>query len=85
MTDVFHKHKCKFCGLVWEHHNVNDVRHGDEGAHECPGCHRCNWGLGIYQGDEAPRARNGRTPAPTAVPGDRVTIHPDQDHVTRFD
>lgn len=59
----FHRHKCKFCGFVWEHHDINDARHGDGGAHECPSCHRCNWSLGIYVGAERPRAENGVTPA----------------------
>ena len=70
----FHRHKCNFCGFVWEHHNINDVRHGDYGAHECPSCHRCNWGLGIYQGDEVPRVRNGITPTSPV----KAIIHPDQ-------
>jgi hypothetical protein len=60
---AYHRHKCHFCGFVWEHHDVNDQRHGAGGAHECPGCHRCNWSLGIYEGDELPRVRNGVVPA----------------------
>lgn len=59
----YHRHKCHFCGFVYEHHDCNDVSHGDYGAHECPGCHRCGWGMGIYTGDEPPRVRNGRVPA----------------------
>lgn len=75
----FHKHKCKFCAFVWEHHDCNDARHGDGGAHECPACHRCNWSLGIYTGDDEPKVRNGGAPALGAgLPG--LTIHPDQDH-----
>lgn len=70
-----HKHKCKFCGLVWAHHDCNDTGHGDYGAHECPGCHRCNWGQGIYTGDEEPRVRNGREPAAGEPVG---AMHPDQ-------
>lgn len=69
-----HKHKCKFCGFVWQHADVNDVSHGDGGAHECPGCHRCNWGLGIYTGPEEPRVTNGKP----VVHGQAVAIHPDQ-------
>lgn len=49
-----HKHKCKFCGWVWQHSDSCDVKHGDEGYHECPSCGRCNWGMGIYEGDEKP-------------------------------
>lgn len=71
-----HKHKCKFCGFVWVHHDCNDVGHNTSpGAHECPGCHRCNWGLGIYEGAEEPRVRNGKVPAPGEPVG---VIHPDQ-------
>lgn len=71
-----HKHKCAFCGFVWEHHDCNDVRHGDYGAHECPGCHRCNWSLGIYTGDEPARVRNGKEPV---MPGVSFgPMHPDQ-------
>lgn len=62
--DGYHRHKCHFCGYVWEHSNDNDVRHGDTGAHECPSCHRCNWSLGIYDGPEAPRVRQGVMPSP---------------------
>ena len=60
-TSEYHRHKCKFCGFVWEHHNSNDVKHGDKGAHECPGCDRCNWSLGIYDGDEKPQIRTEHT------------------------
>jgi hypothetical protein len=71
----YHKHRCNFCAFVWEHHDVNDVRHGEAGAHECPACHRCNWSLGIYAGDEPPRVRNGTEPVtPTPV----VEMHRDQ-------
>jgi hypothetical protein len=84
-VEGYHKHKCKFCGFVWDHHDCNDVRHADYGAHECPGCHRCNWSLGIYTGAEEPQVRNGREPGP--LTGNPVTgffthgpIHPDQDH-----
>jgi hypothetical protein len=75
-TTGYHKHKCKFCSFVWEHHDCNDVRHGDYGAHECPGCHRCNWSLGIYDGPEEPKVRNGKEPegGKTNV----ALIHPDQ-------
>jgi hypothetical protein len=73
-SNEFHKHKCHFCAFVWEHHNCNDVGHGDYGAHECPSCHRCNWGLGIYTGLEEPRIRNGKV-----VMGS-MPIHPDQAH-----
>lgn len=72
----FHKHKCKFCGFVWEHHDCNDVRHGNYGAHECPGCHRCNWSLGIYEGAEEPRVRNGLV----SVGGAGLLISPEQNH-----
>lgn len=59
MADGFHKHKCVFCGFVWEHADENDIKHGSKGAHECPGCHRCNWSLGIYEGPEEPRIKYG--------------------------
>jgi hypothetical protein len=75
----YHKHLCKFCAFVWEHHDVNDARHADYGAHECPGCHRCNWSLGIYDGPLAPAVRNGREPPPGVG---AVEIHPDQRHAT---
>lgn len=72
---AYHKHKCKFCGFVWEHHDANDAHHNAApGAHECPGCHRCNWGLGIYSGGEDPRVRNGIDPDPDVA----GAIHPDQ-------
>ena len=70
----FHRHKCKFCAFVWEHHDTNDVIHGDYGAHECPACHRCNWSLGIYKGPDAPAIRNGKVLADYA----HILIHPDQ-------
>lgn len=73
-----HKHKCFFCAFVWEHHDINDVRHGSGGAHECPSCHRCNWSLGIYVGPELPRIKNGVDPPEgVAMAG---PIHPDQNH-----
>lgn len=62
MEANYHRHKCKFCGFVWEHHNCNDKSHGDYGAHECPGCHRCNWEMGVYDGSDPPQIRNGRVP-----------------------
>lgn len=46
----WHRHQCHFCNFIWEHHDSNDLKHGDQGAHECPSCHRCNWSLGIYDG-----------------------------------
>lgn len=49
-----HKHKCHFCGWVWEHADSCDIKHGDEGFHECARCGRCNWEMGIYTGDEPP-------------------------------
>lgn len=55
----YHRHQCKFCAFVWEHHDVNDRHHGSAGAHECPSCHRCNWSLGIYEGPLRPAVRNG--------------------------
>lgn len=58
----YHRHQCKFCNYVWEHHDMNDVEHGEEGTHECPTCHRCNWSLGIYEGTLAPEIRNGKYP-----------------------
>lgn len=80
-SENFHKHKCAFCGFVWQHHDCNDVRHGDYGAHECPGCHRCNWGLGIYDGPEEPRVTNGKVPA-AGVNAPAPSIHNDQNHIT---
>jgi hypothetical protein len=77
----YHKHECKFCAFVWEHHDANDVRHGDYGAHECPACHRCNWSLGIYEGPREPAVRNGRAPPEAGVPV-IAEIHPDQRHAT---
>lgn len=71
----YHKHKCHFCGYVWDHHDVNDVRHGDSGAHECPDCGRCNWSLGVYDGPEESRSRNGIDPGPAVT---AVAPHPDQ-------
>jgi len=71
----YHRHKCRWCAYVWEHHNVNDVRHGDGGAHSCPGCGKCNWSLGIYLGNELPRVRNGVEPVNATGP---VQIHQDQ-------
>ncbi len=73
----YHKHRCAFCAFVWEHHDRNDVRHGVQGAHECPACHRCNWSLGIYSGGEEPKVRNG-LPAPEGVAEAGGSIHPDQ-------
>lgn len=71
-----HKHKCRFCGFVYYHHDCNDVSHNAvEGSHECPSCHRCGWGHGIYTGDEEPRVRNGADPGPMVI---GITIHPDQ-------
>jgi len=56
----YHRHKCSYCGFVYEHHDCNDAGHNAvPGAHECPACHRCGWGMGIYEGDESPRVRNG--------------------------
>lgn len=77
-AEGFHKHKCRWCGFVWQHHDCNDTRHGDGGAHECPGCHRCNWSLGIYEGVEEPRVTNGTEPGVGTVA--YPTIHPDQNH-----
>lgn len=57
---AYHRHQCKFCTFIWEHHDKNDESHGDSGAHECPCCHRCNWSLGIYDGPETPKVRNGK-------------------------
>lgn len=80
MEPNFHKHKCHFCGYVWKHHDINDVRHGSGGAHECPSCDRCNWSLGIYDGKDEPQTTNGVTPEMLpAVFGDS-DIHPDQNH-----
>lgn len=76
MLEDFHKHKCLFCAFVWQHHNVNDVSHGGYGAHECPCCHRCNWGLGIYDGPDEPKVMNGKTPI---EPMQSFAIHRDQD------
>ncbi len=75
----YHKHKCHYCGFVWQHHDANDASHNAvPGAHECPSCHRCNWGLGIYGGSEEPRITNGISPpAALCMP---CPIHPDQDH-----
>jgi hypothetical protein len=70
----YHRHRCAFCAYVWEHHDANDSRHGDYGAHECPACHRCNWSLGIYDGPLPPAIRNGRMP----LSGETPPIHPDQ-------
>jgi hypothetical protein len=72
----YHRHQCKFCAFVWEHHDVNDTQHGDYGAHECPACHRCNWSLGIYEGPLAPVIRNGLTPQ--GGPNTPIALHPDQ-------
>lgn len=47
-----HRHKCAFCGWVWEHPDSFDLDHGSQGHHECRRCKRCNWGLGIYTGDD---------------------------------
>lgn len=58
----YHRHKCYFCGFVWEHRDENDKHHGNSGAHECPGCSRCNWSLGIYEGGESPKIRHGVVP-----------------------
>lgn len=80
--NAYHKHKCHWCGFVWQHHDVNDTQHGSAGAHECPGCHRCNWSLGIYTGAEEPRVTNGATPHPAATAA-RHVIHPDQNHFFR--
>ncbi len=56
----YHRHKCAFCGFVWEHHDINDKSHNAvPGLHECPSCYRCNRQLGIYDGPETPRIRNG--------------------------
>jgi hypothetical protein len=74
VPENYHKHKCVYCGYVWQHHDVNDVSHGDYGAHECPQCERCNWGLGIYTGDESPAVVNGKIPPDNKA----VTMHPDQ-------
>jgi hypothetical protein len=80
-AEGYHKHKCQFCGFVWEHHDCNDARHAAGGAHECPGCHRCNWSLGIYVGSEEPRVRNGEAPVGAAAVGMAASpIHPDQSH-----
>ncbi len=74
----FHKHKCTYCGLVYEHHDMNDASHNAvPGAHECPSCHRCGWGQGIYTGDEQPRVRNGSVP-PSPHVSQSFPIHPDQ-------
>jgi hypothetical protein len=77
METGYHKHKCQFCGFVWQHHDCNDARHGSGGAHECPSCHRCNWSLGIYVGAEEPRVTNGLTPAPGMA---SAPIAPEQAH-----
>jgi hypothetical protein len=71
----YHKHRCHWCAFVWEHHDANDAHHNASPlSHACPACHRCNWGLGIYEGAEPAKARNGKDPGP-AVLG---SIHPDQ-------
>jgi hypothetical protein len=75
----YHKHRCVFCadidgGYVWEHHNINDICHGSEGAHECPRCGRCNWSLGIYTGTAPAMSRNGQEPVGMTL----TSIHPDQ-------
>lgn len=77
----YHRHKCKFCSFTWEHHDCNDIRHGDYGAHECPGCHRCNWSLGIYEGDDPPLITNGQVPSEEQFR--QYTIHPDQNHASQ--
>jgi CheY-like chemotaxis protein len=75
----YHKHRCHFCAFVWDHHDCNDVKHGDGGAHECPHCGRCNWSLGVYSGPEPAVMRNGEDPGQPA-PGSYspVLMHPDQ-------
>lgn len=70
----YHRHKCHFCDYIWDHHDINDKKHGDGGAHECPKCGRCNWSLGVYEGDLAPQSRNGNDPGGAVI----STIHPDQ-------
>lgn len=74
----YHRHKCNFCGYVWEHHNINDVSHNaSPGSHECPACHRCNWEMGIYNGPTKPGIRNGKVPPDEPTPeGDYVPIQP---------
>src|SRR4051812_6129659 len=80
----YHKHRCRFCSFVWEHHDTNDRGHNvSPGSHECPACHRCNWGLGIYDGDEEPRVRNGADPGPGVAALRPDEIHPDQRLRTR--
>lgn len=80
IAEGYHKHKCGFCSFVWYHHDTNDTGHNAvPGAHECPTCHRCNWGLGIYTGDEEPRVRNGTVPLSGTV-SSFIPIHPDQAH-----
>lgn len=27
----YHRHQYKFCNYVWEHHDCNDITHGDMG------------------------------------------------------
>lgn len=45
--DDLHKHKCEYCGCVWEHSG------GEELAHTCPRCHRVMPGLWFkYRGTE---------------------------------
>lgn len=64
----FHKHKCHYCGFVWQHADACDVSHNAvPGSHECPSCNRCNWELGIYDGDEEPSQ-----PAVTAMTALRI-------------
>lgn len=56
-----HKHKCHFCGWVWEHPDECDTHHNAvPGSHECGRCLRCNWQMGIYEGDEPPSAGEHR-------------------------
>lgn len=56
--DGWHRHKCHFCAYVWEHADACDKHHNAViGSHECPGCHKCGWGMGIYSGVEEPRIK----------------------------
>lgn len=54
MTEHEHRHECRFCGWVWRHPDSFDAAHGSKGYHECFRCGRCNWGMGIYEGEKQP-------------------------------
>lgn len=75
----YHRHRCSWCAFVYEHADCNDTHHNAAPlSHSCPACHRCGWGMGIYEGEEPPRVRNGLEPRGTSAHMANAPVPPDR-------